>query len=285
MSKGEIIPFLEIFMLAQTRTNIIILGLLCMIISSVTATDFVFNGGDSCIAEGSKTDLSLHLSEVPQGLSGLNISITVTDPGIASISNITFPDWALLKTMSPLPFDAFGLKMVDLQQKVNPGDTQVMVCGLSVMAHKKGASVITVIPVNVEDDTGGRYALSPVKKTVCVHNSTQGNQSTIVQAADTPISAQTMSSSISPTSIIPSVQYSPSPSSALAQSSTVVPVLPAEVPSAQVTTVKTVPAVKITTSAIPPSTTYAAPLPALTLISCILSMVVVYWLFKKKEAN
>jgi hypothetical protein len=168
-------------------------------ISPVNAIAFTINGGDSCVPVGSSTDFSIALSDIPQGLSGLNITISISDPSIATITNVTLPAWAELHSTSTLPADQFWLKMVDLQQKVNPGDLNVSLCQISVVGRKGGTSFITVTPIKVEDDIGGRYTITPAQKPLCTGDSTTSSQFQSPSESGTPIPSQTSSDLITTT--------------------------------------------------------------------------------------
>jgi hypothetical protein len=190
-------------------------------ISPANALVFSISGGDACVPVGTSTNLSIALSDIPQGLSGLNISIAISDPDAAMITNVTLPVWAELHTISSLPSDQFWLKMVDLQQKVNMGDTNVPVCQISVLARKGGNSVITVTPIKVEDDIGGRYVISPAQKPICTGDSTTTVQNQLPVVTGSPAPTQTSYSTI--------ISPSDAPSPAIASS----PKIPEGQPSAQ----------------------------------------------------
>ena len=190
--------------------SIAILLIFIISVSPVNALAFTIHGGDTCIPVGSSTDISLALSDLPQGLSGLNITIAISDPDAATITNVTFPAWADLHTTSLLPADQFWLRMVDLQQKINPGDMNVSVGRISVLAKKGGNSIITVTPIKVEDDIGGRYIASPEQKPLCTGNSMPGSSGTPTQTSTSIIITPAVTPSSTPTSIpqIPEAQPS-----------------------------------------------------------------------------
>ena len=263
----------------------IIVGLVLLSMISITpanATAFSISGGEACVPVGSTTDLTIALSDVPEGLSGLNITFTISDPEAASVTNITYPNWAAMHTNSSVPSHQFWLKMVDLQQVVNTGDLNVPVCRVTVLSRKSGSSVMTITPVKVEDDIGGRYTLTAVKKTLCTRDSTGGSEPLVYQISGTPNPTETPVSSMistvttqSPVSTSPSqVTGTPTSSPVLPMqttNSTYTPAVTDTISSAHVTT-------GITTS---PVTTPHAALPVtLPLIACIVSIVLLVWLEK-----
>jgi len=245
--------------------SIAVLVILFISVSPVNALAITISGGDTCIPVGSSTDLSIALSDIPQGLSGLNITIAISDPDAATITNVTFPAWADLHTTSLLPADQFWLRMVDLQQKINPGDMNVSVGRISVLAKKGGNSVITVTPIKVEDDIGGRYIASPEQKPLCTGNSMPGSSGTPTQTSTSIIITPAVTPSSTLTSIpqIPEAQPSAPLLTTQSSGSKVTPASTDTVSQSNGTSVNT---------AHPPPAAPASPSLILPLISCVVSI-------------
>lgn len=261
------------------------LGILCMLTGSVSAAVFQVSGGDSCIPAGSQTDISIRLSDIPQGLSGLNISVAVSDPKTASITNITFPEWAVLHTKIPLSSDTVGLKMVDLVQKINTGAADVTVCRLTISAHKSGTTVLTITPVVVEDDAGGQYTIPPVTKTVCSVSSVQADESPVTRVTDTPGPAESPSLSGTPApapamdASAVSATADPLPSGSRSSLSLPVPDTRTGGSTENMESAPPVPAKSVPQ----PSGTTAVPSPSPGLIPCLAVVALAGLIFGKKE--
>jgi hypothetical protein len=265
----------------------IIAGLVLLITISIApanAAAFTFSGEDACVPVGSTADISITLSDVPGGLSGLNITFAISDPETATVTNISYPNWAAMHTNSSLPADQFWLKMVDLQQVVNPGDLNVAVCRVTILARKSGSSVITVTPVKVEDDTGGRYTLTPGKKTLCTGDSTAGSQPLVYQISGTPNPTETPIGLMTPTITTPLPVSTISTQLPGTQPSSLVLQMQATNSSLTPTPSDTLSRPNVTTGDITlPVTTTRVALPIiLPLISCIVS-VVVFSLIKRDQ--
>jgi len=132
------------------------------------ATGFTISGTDQCVPVGSPVTFSTALTDVPQGLSGLNITYAVSDPTIAQLTNITGPGWAAMPVSSSLPSGQAWFKAVDLGQQVNKNDRNVPVNTVTLRASGPGTVILTVFPTRVEDDEGGRYNLAAQKVTLCI---------------------------------------------------------------------------------------------------------------------
>jgi len=263
----------------------IIAGLVLLLMISITpanATTLSISGGEACVPVGSTTDLTLALSDVPEGLSGLNITFAISDPETATVTNITYPNWAAMHTNSSMPSHQFWLKMVDLQQVVNTGDLNVPICRVTILSQKSGSSVITVTPVKVEDDIGGRYTLTSVQKTLCTGDSTGGSEPLVYQVSGTPNPTETPIGSMTSTIATPSPVSTTSGQTSGLQSTTPVLQTQATTPTLTLTSSVTSSNPNVTTGITPaPVTTTRAALPVtLPLIACVVSVVLLVWLEK-----
>jgi len=255
----------------------VIAGVVMLSISTapVNATVFTMSGGDTCVPVGSIVDLSIALSDAPQGLSGLNLSIATSDPEAATITGLSFPDWAALHTNSTLPADQVWLKMVDLQQKVNPGDRNVPAGSISILAHKPGNYIVTLTPIKVEDDAGGRTTIASETKTLTICGTTgeTGESQTTIptQTTNTPVSSGTPNPGTTNPGITTPSPMTSSPTPSLAVQS------PAPVSQPQVIVSQLTPAPEKTpstpngtTGATYPSSATPAPLSiVIPLVACI----------------
>jgi len=203
----------EVTMQSKITMTRMIAGLVLFIVCSVpcSATMFTLTGGNSCVPVGSATDITIALSDVPQGLSGLNITVGIDDPKTAEIRNVTGPGWASMPVTSPLPADRVWFKTVDLDQKISPGDRDVPVCTVSIHALKEGNVVLMITPTRVEDDTGGRYTVPSVSQTLCCGSPAKATQLSVSQPA-VPFNPETAPSGIVTPTTAGTMQQTPPPS-------------------------------------------------------------------------
>jgi len=163
---------------ALCQSRIIGLLLFVLLIVPAGATEFTLTGGESCVPAESTTNIQVALSDLPQGLSGLNVSYAISDPSVAVISSISPATWAMLPVHTALPSGQTQLKTIDLNQAVNPGAQNVIISDLALHSLKQGTVLLTVTSIRVEDDSGGRYSISPVSRTICFGNSSESLQET-----------------------------------------------------------------------------------------------------------
>jgi len=116
--------------------------------------------GDGFIADlGSTTTVNITLEEAPNGLSGYNITVSLSDPSIAEIMAVQFPSWATMNDNSTLPADSFWMKAVDLNHQVESGATNIDLGTLTIRGDAKGECEVNVTISRVDDDNG--TAISP----------------------------------------------------------------------------------------------------------------------------
>jgi parallel beta-helix repeat protein len=103
---------------------------------------------------GNTKTMSLALSEVPTGLSGANVTISLQNTSIATITGITFPGWALVNQQSALPADTVTIKVLDLSKQVEDGATNVTLVTFTVSGDAVGSSQVLVNVNTMDDDDG-----------------------------------------------------------------------------------------------------------------------------------
>jgi len=114
----------------------------------------------SPIIGGTKT-MSLVLSEVPTGLSGANVTVSLQNTSIATITGITFPSWALVNQQSALPADTVTIKALDLSKQVEDGATNVTIATFTIRGDAVGSSQV-LVTVNAMDDDDGTVIVPSV---------------------------------------------------------------------------------------------------------------------------
>jgi len=107
----------------------------------------------------STNTINLTLDSAPNGLSGYNISLSLSNATIAEIMSVSFPDWATLYDNSSLPADSVWIKAADLNDKVTSGDRNITLVTLTIRGDKGGTSDITITVTKMDDDNG--YPINP----------------------------------------------------------------------------------------------------------------------------
>jgi len=130
-------------------------GLLCLSAAGAEISVSPPDGVNIALAE--KTTVSFTLTGADAGISGFNITLTVSEPAVASITRISFADWVMLPMNSSMEQQEIFVMGVDLEQKAQPGDEPFSLFAIDLVGHTTGSATLTVTPRRVEDDLGGRY--------------------------------------------------------------------------------------------------------------------------------
>jgi len=101
----------------------------------------------------------LTLNEAQNGLSGYNITVSLSNPSVAEIVSISFPSWATLHTNSTLPADSVWIKAADLMDQVGVGATNINLATLTIRGDNPGTSDIFATVTKMDDDSG--YPVNP----------------------------------------------------------------------------------------------------------------------------
>jgi len=134
-----------------------------MALSTLGGPDLLFLPG-----EGSTEDLTITLESATAGLSGYNLSIALNPIGTAEIVAVAYPTWANMPMNSTMPATNTWIQAVDLAMGMEPGDTPVVLATITIRGIANGKAMLTVTPVIIDDDLGGRYTLDPLQVPVWI---------------------------------------------------------------------------------------------------------------------
>ena len=98
--------------------------------------------------------LKIKLDSTPQGLSGYNISISLSDPSVVTIVSVSFPSWAILQSNSILPGSSVWLKAADPNKQIEAGATNVLLATLSIESIQIGETLVNISITRLDDDSG-----------------------------------------------------------------------------------------------------------------------------------
>jgi len=102
---------------------------------------------------GKEIPVNISLNSVPNGFSGYNITISLSN-SIANITEVHFPDWAILNATSSLPSSSVWIKAVDLGDEIKAGDTNITLATIVLQSHSVGKSFLNLSVNKLDDDKG-----------------------------------------------------------------------------------------------------------------------------------
>ncbi|AKB53000.1 cell surface protein (plasmid) [Methanosarcina barkeri MS] len=103
---------------------------------------------------GSSQEVQIVMDEVPAGLAGFNITISVSDPEIAEITEVSFPDWNLIPENSTVPSSSVWIRGIDLGETVNSNDVNVSLGNITITGKQAGTAGLNIQPELITADGG-----------------------------------------------------------------------------------------------------------------------------------
>jgi len=133
---------------------LVTLVLLAALVLPVSA--FQLNGQDvTASGAGETVDYAIVLDEAPDGLSGYSLTVTLTNPAVGEITDVSFPAWATLNNKGTLPADSVTIKAADLMNTVADNANDITLATLTLRADEAGSTPVTITLNQMDDDDGG----------------------------------------------------------------------------------------------------------------------------------
>jgi len=114
-------------------------------------------------AAGDTGTVTISLAGAETGLSGYNLTLSLAPAGTAEIVAVVFPSWAGIPMTGTLPASSTYLQAVDLERHAEPGVSPIPLITVTLRAITDGETVLTGLPVIVDDDQGGRYTIDSLQ--------------------------------------------------------------------------------------------------------------------------
>ncbi len=209
-------------------TMFVILSLILIVSGASFVSAVTLSGSDLILAEsGASGEISITLSDIPDGLSGFDLTIGIVPSGIAEITSVKFPDvFDGLKQVSSLPNSEANVISVDLTDAVKAGATLVPLCTLTVNGLTDGTGSILITIGELTDDSG-----NPIEAEIGVSKITVGSNITeslnitpTIEPTVIPTKVPTDVSNISP-NITPTIEPTVIPTKAPSDVSNVSPIV------------------------------------------------------------
>ncbi len=147
-----------------------VIACVCALVSGVAAANLA-TGSFQIGTVGETVSIPIVLDSAAGGISGYRITVSLSNPSVATITAVAFPDWAALKSASALPSGQVVLQSVDLSGQVPVGGTGVLLATLTVKGTATGSTGIVITPdpsMGVQNRNGDPYPITPLPGTLTV---------------------------------------------------------------------------------------------------------------------
>lgn len=118
-----------------------------------SATVISFDPSVQSINSGFTKEIQITADEFPSGLSGYNLSVSVINPDIAEIVEISFPFWAALPRNSSVPATTVWFKTIDFGHVEN-GSDDVQLGTVFIRGKQPGNTEISISILQMDDESG-----------------------------------------------------------------------------------------------------------------------------------
>jgi hypothetical protein len=101
--------------------------------------------------------VNIVLDTTPAGIAGYDITISLSNSSVATITDVSFPSWSLLNESTTLPASSVRVRTVDLYEKVNASDTDVPFGTITLEGKAVGSTDVVVTIKNITSDDGKSF--------------------------------------------------------------------------------------------------------------------------------
>ena len=135
---------------------------------------------------GTTMPVTIVLDTSSAGIAGYDITISLSNASVATITNVSFPSWAILNKSTTLSESSIRLRTVDLYEEVQTGATDVPFGTITLRGDATGSTDVIITIKEIISDAGD--SLSPVQ---------QSGTFTVDSASSAPIIADNSSTLLS----------------------------------------------------------------------------------------
>lgn len=151
------------FGVRHPSSGLVAVGLAVLVVASAsvaaagTAANPTLSASSATTTVDEETTVNVTVSEVPDGLSGFNVTLQVADPDVGSVVDASINDEMGLEEVAIVD-DGAGvrLKAVDIDDVVQSGDGPVTLATVTLRGDATGSSALTIDVDQVDDDDGNR---------------------------------------------------------------------------------------------------------------------------------
>ncbi|WP_460006754.1 PKD domain-containing protein, partial [Methanogenium cariaci] len=111
------------------------------------------------VDQGESATYAITLDTVPDGLSGYNLTVSLSDDTVGEIIAVDLPAWASLSSNGTLPASSVWIKATDLNKEIQQGAENVPMGTVTVTGLAPGAADLSLDVARIDNDDG--FALNP----------------------------------------------------------------------------------------------------------------------------
>jgi hypothetical protein len=125
---------------------------------------------------GTSVPVTIFLDSSPSGVAGYDITVSLSNPSVATITAVSFPSWAILNENTTLPASSVRLRTVDLEESVQDGATNVPFGTITLRGDAEGSTDVLVTIKNITADGGDSFTPDIVSGKFTVDTAGSGSE-------------------------------------------------------------------------------------------------------------
>jgi hypothetical protein len=146
----------------KTITHIALLLVLLFLFTSGATADTIQVQNVRVNSIGATVPVEIVLDTSTAGIAGYDIMVSLSDPSVATITDVSFPYWAILNASTSLPASSVQLRTVDLYEQVNSGSRIISFGTVTLQGTMIGSTDVVVTIKNITSDDGESFTPSVV---------------------------------------------------------------------------------------------------------------------------
>lgn len=135
------------------------------------AATISFNPSSIVLFADGNDSVTVMIDELPEGLSGYIFTAEITNPEIAEISGVSFPEWTSLTSATTVPSSQVKIEVGDVENQVVAGATNVVLATINIRPKNAGSSALDLLDVRIENESGFSFEPSVNAASVTVPSS------------------------------------------------------------------------------------------------------------------
>ena len=147
---------------------------LLLLACSVSAAPTLSVGSAQVSGAGDTATVDLVLDRADTGLAGYNVTVSVADPSVGTITDIAFPAWSALHANTTMPSGSVTYTTLDLMNTVRAGNTAVPLGTVTIRGRSAGSTRVTVTINQMSADGGANIWPAVIPGTFTVGSGSSG---------------------------------------------------------------------------------------------------------------
>lgn len=167
----------------MTRKLLFVALLIALLVTPGLAATISVHSATAYVGQAPK-EVNVILDSAPGGLSGYDITLSVSDPSLATIAAASKPGWATIGTVGSTPAGSIQITGADINDQVQSGAAGVTLGTVAIQALDVGTVTLTITVTALDDDTGTPIEATTQSATITLFDGLRPKASATIATVD-----------------------------------------------------------------------------------------------------